>query len=80
MPVVKRDGSTEGWKGDNNARRTCSDDAKLVPSDNKRERKTGRKERHGKNGTEIRMGGWKSETLDKQRARDTKESDMQVYI
>lgn len=39
MPVVKWDGFEEGvrGKGGNNARRTCSDDATLVPSDNKRD-------------------------------------------
>lgn len=47
---------------DNNARRTCSDDARLVPSDNKkdirgRERRWDEKKDTGKNGTETEGGG-----------------------
>jgi len=59
----------EGRTGDVNARRTCSDKAELVPSDNERDirgrGKMKRKEGHGKNCTEITVRGWKSETLGK---------------
>lgn len=40
---------------------------------------TKRKDHNGKNGTEIGAGGWKSETLGKQRARDTSKA-IYVYI